>query len=346
MMGAMYTVRPALQPYAWGTRDDIPALLDIEPTGSPVAEAWWGTHVDGPAMCVVDGVDAPLSEVVASDARAALGPFATETADGALPYLLKVLAVGGPLSLQVHPGAAAAAAGFAREEAEGVPLASPDRVYRDRSHKPELVVAADSRWWCSPDSATRTRCARDLAGLDHPEAAELADLLRDGDHTAALARYLRRCLRGIDARGLDAALVRRAEQPDANPNVAVAAAAAIRFPSDGGVLVALAMNRIDLAPGEACFTPDRVVHSYQSGLGVEIMANSDNVIRAGLTPKHIDIDDLLAIASTEPGPPPRPAIDVAGGVTMFRPPVDEFALLLAREAARRRPRVPAHRPLP
>ncbi len=339
MMGAMYTVRPALQPYAWGTRDDIPALLGIDPTGGPVAEAWWGTHVDGPAICVVDGVEAPLSEVVAADAAAALGPDTAAAFGGALPYLLKVLAVGGPLSLQVHPSAAMAADGFAREEAAGVPLGHPDRIYRDRSHKPEMVVALTPMVVLA-GFRRAADVRRDVAALDHPEAAELARLLDDPDESAAIAAFMGRCLRGIDATGLNAALARLAAEPDANANVRAASEAASRFPTDGGVLVALAMNRVDLAPGDACFTPDRMVHSYQSGVGVEIMANSDNVIRAGLTPKHIDIDELLAVASTEPQEPPRPRVATDGAVTTFRPAAEEFALAVVRGGAMEAPPAP------
>lgn len=338
----MYSLRPALQPYAWGTPGDIPELLGIAPTGGPVAEAWWGDHPVAPARCMVDGVEIGLDRLIAADPDSALGPDLARVYGGRLPFLLKILAVGSPLSIQVHPSARAAAAGFAREEAAAIPIDSPDRTYRDRNHKPELLVALTPMVVLSgfrPASEIR----RDVERLEHPEAPGLAALLaaEEGEGEGeAVARFVRRCLGGSDAPGLVAAVVRSASEAGAGGSLLAAAAAASYYPTDGGVLVALAMNRLDLEPGEACFTPDGIVHSYQSGVGLEIMANSDNVVRAGLTPKHIAIDELLAVASTVPSLPTQPHPTRVGGVETFRPGEDEFALSLVRDGNGRFPAAP------
>ena len=326
----MYTVRPALLPYVWGTSDDIPDLLGMEPTGAPVAEAWWGDHPLAPATCVVDGVEVGLDQVVATDPVSALGPDLAEAYEGRLPYLLKILAIGSPLSIQVHPSASEAHAGFAREDAAGTPVDSPERTYRDRNHKPEMLVALTPMVVLAgfrPAGEIR----RDLERLDHPAALELAGLLGDDvDDGVAIARYVRRCLGMTEPQGIVGALARAASETGAGGTLRVAGSAAALFPAEGGALVALAMNRVDLEPGEACFTPDGLVHSYQSGVGLEIMANSDNVVRAGLTVKHLDVDELLAVASTTPAAPTRPQSTTSDGAETLRPGADEFVLSLLR----------------
>jgi mannose-6-phosphate isomerase len=198
----MYTVRPALLPYVWGTSDDIPDLLGLEPTGAPVAEAWWGDHPLAPATCVMDGVEVGLDQVVATDPVSALGPDLAEAYEGRLPYLLKILAIGSPLSIQVHPSVSEAHAGFAREDAAGIPVESPERTYRDRNHKPEMLVALTPMVVLAgfrPAGEIR----RDLERLDHPAALELAGLFGARvDDGLAIARYVRRCLGMTDAQGL------------------------------------------------------------------------------------------------------------------------------------------------
>jgi mannose-6-phosphate isomerase len=326
----MYSLRPALQPYAWGTPGDIPELLGLVPTGAPVAEAWWGDHPLAPARCATDGVEVGLDRLIAADPDAALGARLAREYEGRLPFLLKILAIGSPLSIQAHPSVRAAAVGFAREDAAAIPIDSPRRTYRDRNHKPELLVALTPMVVLS-GFRPRGEIRRDVERLEHPEAPGLATLLAaQDDDGGAIASFVRRCLESSDARGLVAAVVRSASAEGAGGSVRAAAAAAAHYPADGGVLVALAMNRLDLEPGEACFTPDGIVHSYQSGVGLEIMANSDNVVRAGLTPKHVDIDELLAVASTLPAPPVRPRATRIGGADAFPESAAEFALSLVR----------------
>ena len=233
MMGAMYTVRPALQPYAWGTRDDIPALLDIEPTESPVAEAWWGTHVDGPAMCVDRRRRrSPFPRSSRRTSERPLGPSSRRRWPTApCRTFLKVLAVGRPIVAPGSPGRRGRRRRFRAGGGGGdSSSASPDRVYRDRSHKPELRRRRHRRWSCSRGSAPPAGFRADLAGLDHPQAVELARPARRSEdpRTAALASYLpsvpppTRRPRGLNAR----ARASSGSSQDANPNVHTAAAAA------------------------------------------------------------------------------------------------------------------------
>jgi mannose-6-phosphate isomerase len=330
----MYSVRPALQPYAWGTTDDIAELLGVAPTGGPVAEAWWGDNPLAPARAVVDGVEVRLDSLIAADPEAALGSALADTYDGRLSFLLKVLAIRSPLSIQVHPSPGAAHAGFDRDDAAAIPLDSPVRTYRDRSHKPEMLVALTPMVVLAGFREPK-EIRRDLESLGHPEAAELVAILAGGESDeAAIARYVGRCLGDVDAEGLAESVVRAAREPGSGGSLRAAAAAAVHYPTDGGVLVALAMNRLDLEPGDASFTPDGCVHSYQSGVGIEIMANSDNVVRGGLSPKHIDVDEFLAVASTFPGVPATPRAERVDGAATLSP-ATEFSLGLVRDAAAR-----------
>lgn len=326
----MDSLTPAVQAYDWGTTDDLPRLLRTDPTGSPLAEAWWGAHPAGPTRVVDESGETTLAERIAADPVAALGPEIARAFGGRLPFLLKVLAIAKPLSLQVHPTTDDARAGFDAEEAAGVPLDAASRVYRDRNPKPEMIVALTPMVVLAgfrPAASVR----RDLERAGHPDAAPLLEALRAESQPAALATYVRLALGLPDAADLVDAVARTGREPDAGPSLRAAADAAAHFPGDPGVLVALAMHRVDLAPGEACFTPVGMVHSYQSGVGVEIMANSDNVVRAGLTSKHVDVDELLRVASTAPASPGAPETERSEGATMFWPRADEFLLSVLSE---------------
>ena len=322
----MYLVRPALQRYDWGTTTDLPDLLGFAADGRPWAEAWWGAHPAAPATAEVGGTEVALDELIAADPAGALGDEVARENDGTLPYLLKVLAIAKPLSIQVHPSAEVAEEGFWREEAEGIDRDAPNRVYRDTRHKPEMVVALSpmavlSGFRSSPE------VARDLVGVGGEVASRLADALAsEASEPLGIAAFLRAALTDPESAAVVAAIARAGTKPGASPNLAAAAAAARHFRGDPGVLVALAMNLVELAPGEACYTPDGIVHSYQSGVGLEIMANSDNVIRAGLTSKHIDIPALLEVARTAPSAPHLPAERHDGDALTYTSTAREFRL--------------------
>ena len=326
--------------YAWGSPSAIPDLLGTPATGGPVAEAWFGAHHAGPSRIVPDpaGHDhaAPsgtLAAAIAEDSRRLLGDDVVARFGPTLPYLLKIIAADRPLSLQVHPNIEAAREGFDREEAAGVPLDAPHRSYRDRNHKPELVYALTRFEAVSGFRAPR-RAAELLAGLDAPLAKELHDEL------AAQP----------DARGIEAAftcLLQPATRPGTVAVDEVVAACAARlahgspspradrtvvrlaeaYPGDPGIVTSLLLNPVTLHPGEALFVPAGGVHAYLSGVGVEIMASSDNVLRAGLTPKHVDVAELLRNVDYVAAPPIRIAPERFHGATrVYYAPVDDFEL--------------------
>lgn len=301
----MLLLRNVVQPYDWGPVDGIARLVGSEPTGGHEAELWVGTHGRGP------------STVVGGD-PAAEGRTLAEVV-GDLPFLLKVLSIGQALSVQAHPSAEQASAGFAREEEAGLPLDAPERSYRDAAAKPEVLVALEPTWvLCGFRPADEA--ADMLHALGAAEVGPLVDQLRGGGAEAVL-----------DAVGW---LVRLA--PDEHDLVARAAATsagsvdgsradplawvgrlAQQHPGDPTCLAPLLLDLLELAPGDAVHLPAGNLHAYLEGAGVELMATSDNVLRGGLTSKHVDAAELLHVLRAEVGVPPRPERRVDGAVTTY-----------------------------
>ncbi len=299
--------------YAWGSPSLLAELEGREPSGAPEAEVWFGDHPGDPAD--LDG-----------------GGTLDEVTGGTLPYLLKLLAAARPLSIQVHPTKEQARAGWARESA--LPLDDPRRNYRDDNHKPELLVALSERF----ESLSGLRPVADTLRLldaldDVPGVRSLRERLTGA--ADPLGDAIGWLLGGEAQTAVDEviAAVRRAADGPAgqeHPSLRAVAAIAETSPGDPGVVVALLMNHLVLRRGEGVFLRAGLLHAYLSGLGVEIMAASDNVLRGGLTPKRIDVPELLAILDTTPGEVPvlRPEGDEA--VTTYSVPVPDFALRRVR----------------
>lgn len=321
----MYPLSGVVQPYAWGSPTFLASLQRREPTGGPEAELWLGDHPVAPALVHTAGGVRPLPELITADPVAALG-----SADrSALPYLLKILAAAAPLSLQAHPSAAQAAAGFAREEAAGISRNAPHRTFRDPNPKPELVCALtpfDALCGFRPVEET----VELLASLDVAALAPVLSAIRT-EGADALPGVVGSLLGSTTAVAADlvADVVRACGRPDgpypAERAWAVRLAAA--YPGDPGVVLALLLNLVTLAPGEALFLGPGNLHAYLEGAAVEIMANSDNVLRGGLTPKHVDVPALVGILDTSVGRPDvqRPS----GPLHAYRCPVPEFSLVRA-----------------
>jgi mannose-6-phosphate isomerase len=302
-----------VQPYAWGSRTAIAALRgQPSPSPGPEAELWMGAHPAAPSRVVRGGERLTLDEVVARAPEAELGARAARDHDGQLPFLLKVLAADQPLSLQAHPDAAQAREGFAREEAAGVPRGAPNRSYKDAWPKPELLCAlgpTDALCGFRPAAEARAVLdALDTPALD-PVRARLA-----GPSGAAALREAFTYLVTLPAAGrapLVEAVVAAAARARPGPFAEAFAwtpRLAELHPGDPGVVVALLLRVVHLAPGEALYLPPGNLHAYLRGVGIEIMATSDNVLRGGLTPKHVDVPELLRVVhfKEEPIPVVRP----------------------------------------
>lgn len=309
--------------YAWGSPTAIPEALGTAPTGEPQAELWLGAHPGAPSQ---------LSDGTGLDAHLAQHPellAATEQ----LPFLMKLLAAASPLSLQVHPNQEQARVGFAREEASGPELTAPNRHYKDPNHKPEIIVAVtDFEALCGfrDPADTAEELAPLLANAPGDLGVRLLELLRLPEQERALREAFQLILESDpEIRKLVSHAVERAEHQDSLAAGTIRITAA-HYGDDPGVLGATLLNRVQLAPGQALYLDAGNVHAYLSGFGIEAMAPSDNVLRGGLTPKHVDIAELLQIVEFRAINPGfvRPVESSSDGVqlTSYRPPAAEFSV--------------------
>ncbi|RZT58065.1 mannose-6-phosphate isomerase type 1 [Microcella alkaliphila] len=310
--------------YAWGSTTAIAELLGTAPSGGPEAEYWLGDHPASPAV-VVDrpAVGRTLAEVTAS------------LPGGRLPFLMKVLAAAEPLSLQAHPTPAQAVEGFTRENQEGIALDDPRRSYKDDRHKPELIYALSDPFIALSGFRPVVDTRSELAAIDDPCVLDLLDRL-GGD--GALADTVAWMLSGApEIDRLVSALTNRAgvaHPDDPHGTWATVRRLAAHYPGDPGIAISTLMNTVVLRPGEALYLPAGNLHSYQEGLGIEVMAASDNVIRGGLTPKHVDVAELLSVLDARPLPAPRLEPHVTQpGFSVFRPDVPDFALTVVEGEA-------------
>jgi len=315
----------------WGSTDDIPEFLGREPDGSPCSELWFGAHPDGPTL-TEDGTT--LAQRISSDPAAMLGRGLVYAFGPQLPYLAKVIATSRPLSLQVHPTKEIAREGYLREDILGIPRTDPDRTYRDMNHKPEMLYAL-TEFEALVGFRVPRRARQLLEGLDCPLAENLHQRLRLATVRGGL-RSLVAWLFDPDSPvtpdSIDefvrasAERLARGDSPSVRTDRMVASLARIH-PGDPGIIVAFLMNPVSLRPGECVYIPPRMIHSYQSGMGIEVMASSDNVVRAGLTVKHVDAAQLVEIAEFSALPPVRVAPEHPTRATdRFLAPAQEFQL--------------------
>lgn len=320
--------------YAWGSPTAIPRLLGIEPDGAPVAELWFGAHPDGPSPVPSHGTT--LDELVAADPDAALGAAVTARFGAQLPFLVKILAAEKALSIQVHPDRAQARAGYDAENAAGLAPDAPDRNYRDPNHKPELLCAL-TRFEALCGFRPVPDTLRLLDAFDLDELEPVRELLTGRGGLREAFSYL---LTLGEPGPLVTAVVARADALAGTQWAVMAGAvllAAQDFPGDVGAVLTLLLNHVRLAPGEAIYLGAGNVHCYLRGTGVEIMAASDNVLRCGLTPKHVDVPEVLRVADFHELAYPRCPAEDWGFGTDFTVPVPDFAVHLVDLDAYRKP---------
>jgi mannose-6-phosphate isomerase len=326
-------LRNTVQPYAWGSPTAIPELLGLDnPAGAPQAELWMGAHPSAPSKVLRDGTETALDVVIAADAAAELGGPVARRFGGRLPFLLKILAAEKALSIQLHPNRAQAEAGYAAEEARGVPRGARHRVYVDDWPKPEILCAL-TPFEVLAGLREAGQAADVLAELGVAALDGLVEELRAHPHPESVGGALAKLLawpedeRGELVKGVVAAAAGAAEGPGEFESVyrAVGRIAA-DHPGDIGLVCSLLMNHTVVEPGQALFMDAGGVHAYIRGTGVELMANSDNVIRAGLTPKHIDVPELVRVLDPKVPVPALTARQVEPGIEVFDTPVPEFRL--------------------
>ncbi len=332
----MNLLRGAVRKYAWGSRTAIAEFTGRQsPTQHPEAELWLGAHPGDSAHCVTDDGERSLLDMIGTDPEGQLGAGSRARFGDALPFLAKVLAADEPLSLQAHPSSQQAVHGFEREERLGIPVTAPTRNYRDASHKPELIVAL-GQFEALAGFRPAARSADFMRALAVPELDVYIALLTgqsDADGLRALfTTWITAPQPSLDVlvpAVLDGAInyIRSGEttfQAEAKTILELGE----RYPGDAGVLAAMLLNRITLQPGEGIYLPAGNLHAYLHGVGVEVMANSDNVLRGGLTPKHVDVPELLRVLDFTPADDsvilPRP---IRGGAELvYDTPAPEFAV--------------------
>jgi len=322
-----------IREYDWGSRTAIAEMLrQPSPSAAPQAELWMGAHPMAPSRVEIAGERRSLLSWIEERPRETLGPRVQEKFGGHLPFLLKVLAADRPLSIQAHPDLAQAREGFARENAQGIALDAPERCYRDASHKPELLCALTPFWallgFRSPREILALAAQLAVAELDSAAAC-----LERGSDADALSGWLRGLFDlAPEARMQLVRSVARAAAGRADADVGFEWIARLQRLNrdDIGVLAPLFLHAVRLEPGEALFLPSRELHAYLQGVGVELMASSDNVLRGGLTTKPLAVAELLRTLRFEPArPAPLRAQPDATGWERWKTPAREFELARA-----------------
>lgn len=304
MLKKIFILKNEVQKYPWGSLTAIPDLLGETSVGTPQAELWMGAHPKAPSRIEIDGEPIPLNQAIERFPQDILGERIACAFDGRLPFLFKVLAAASPLSIQAHPDRHQAEEGFRTENLANIPLDAPNRNYRDSNHKPECICALTPFWGlCGfrdiseiPILLERI-CPRTLG-------AEIG-VLKEGLPSAALRKFYRNLLTISDAKKpavLAEALANAEIRMDEDPVFRWIVALHRTYREDISVISPAFLNLFRLSPGQALFLPAGELHAYLDGVGIELMANSDNVLRGGLTSKHIDVEELLKILNFQPRP--------------------------------------------
>jgi mannose-6-phosphate isomerase len=332
-----------IKEYRWGSRSSLAAIRGDAPTAGPEAELWMGAHPAGASRVTIAGNTRSLGELIIAEPGSMLGERVATDFEGRLPFLLKLLAAAEPLSLQAHPSMERAAVGFAREEQFGIPLDAPHRSYKDPSHKPELICAL-TRFHALVGFRPIRRTLDLLESLQAPPLAPLIAALELTPERKALRTFFRLAItasesfrKEIAEATLEGCRARVKHSGEFGRELAWGARIGELHPGDPGIVVALALNLVVLAPGQAVYLPAGNLHAYLQGTGVEIMASSDNVLRGGLTTKYVDVPELLDVLDFNAAPAAFAKTTTVGHERFYSTEAREFALSrieLAGETAR------------
>ncbi len=307
-----------IQNYRWGSHSLLAQFQSRPaPTATPEAELWFGAHPQAPSSIEIDGERCQLDACIGQDPQNQIG-FELKHQYGKLPFLLKVLAVDQPLSIQVHPSQAQAQLGYQRERLRGISVDDPAATYRDNWPKPELLCPLTEF-----EALCGFRTIEELIGLfetlggscfnaakdaleSSPDQQGLHDVVSTWLNASPVTRD------SLFKAGLEACKAISEKSNSQHRDIAFILDLAGRYPGDMGVFVALMLRRLALAPGQGLFVPAGVLHAYLHGFAIEVMANSDNVLRGGLTSKHVDVEELLGLASFQSEPPAIVTLEESG----------------------------------
>ena len=330
-MAGIYQLKGCIQPYAWGGKHYIANLLNVTNTQEPYAEYWLGAHISAPSQLLITNGEISLLDFLHKNPTA-LGTQSRQLFGDNLPYLLKILDVANPLSIQLHPTKKQAEIGFAQENAAGIPLNDPKRTYKDDNHKPEMMIAL-SDFWLLHGFKTKAKILDTLR--QRPSLADLATKLASQNladfytdtmlaKQDQLAQWLLPIIEGQQKAYEQNQLAM--QDPDYWVLYTLHAMQISRDKLDAGLMSFYLFNIVNLQVGEGIFQAAGVPHAYLRGQNIELMACSDNVIRGGLTPKHVDIEQLLKIIDCSEIVPQIIAPAPKNQVYTYPTPIADFAL--------------------
>jgi len=324
----MQEIHGTVMHYPWGTKDAIPAILGVPANGQPFAEYWLGAHPLAPSL-----VEGRFLDALVDADPSLLGAVASAHFSRRLPYLLKLLSAAHALSLQAHPSRDKAAEGYAREQASGIALDDPERIYKDDCAKPEMVVAlSEFRLLVGFRPAQQTLAL--FAGLGVRDAVDPLVAPLNFRRGAAAVEQVFLDVLGLSGDRLEiinqvlvAAVAHAGDAGGVGDLARTIIDLDAHFPGDPGILAACLMNLVTLHPGQALFVPPGVMHAHLSGTCVEVQASSDNVVRGGLTSKHIAVDELVSVVDfAESTPEVLHGSEVEPGVWAYPSACPEFDL--------------------
>jgi mannose-6-phosphate isomerase len=332
-------LKNTIQEYAWGSKTAIPELHGQQvPAEKPQAELWMGAHPKAPSQVLTDGLWRSLPEIIQENPEETLGQKVAARFSNKLPFLFKVLAAAKPLSIQAHPNKEQAGQGFVRENELGIPLDAPHRNYRDDNHKPEIICAL-TPFWALNGFRRIDETLRLLEEARIPDLAEIVSVLQSHSNRDGLKKFFNHLMTmesvkqgKIVEQAVNFAERRTSEEPVWMWMIKLND----EYPGDIGVLSPLFLNLVRLEPQQAMYLPAGELHGYLEGVGMELMANSDNVLRGGLTPKHIDVEELLAVLNFLDGDLNILSPEIlTSGEAIFSTEAEEFVLsvLKIRKAA-------------